>query len=87
MTYEAVFKHGELVLALKAKRLLEGGLGMRAAAKQMGVTLATYQRIESGKTFRLKHFISVINWLQASPNVFICPIIKPEIENKTNSSH
>lgn len=55
----------ELSLKTKQKR---GGMGIRAAAKEIGISPATLSRIETGKQPDLKSFRLICEWLNIDPS-------------------
>lgn len=56
----------ELSLKVKQKR---GGMGIRAAAKEIGISPATLSRIETGKQPDLRSFKLLCEWLNIDPSV------------------
>lgn len=56
----------ELSLKVKQKR---GGMGIRAAAKEIGISPATLSRIETGKQPDLSSFKLLCKWLKIDPSV------------------
>lgn len=55
----------ELSLKVKQKR---GGMGIRAAAKEIGISPATLSRIETGKQPDLRSFKLLCEWLNIDPS-------------------
>lgn len=56
----------ELSLKVKQKR---GGMGIRTAAKEIGISPATLSRIETGKQPDLKSFRLICEWLNIDPSL------------------
>ena len=48
-----------------------GTLGVRAAAKEIGISPATLSRIENGNVPDLATFASICQWLDTDPNQFL----------------
>jgi len=48
-----------------------GTLGVRAAAKEIGISSATLSRIENGNVPDLATFAAICNWLGTDPNLFL----------------
>ena len=55
----------ELSLRVKQQR---GGMGIRAAAKEIGISPATLSRIEAGKQPDLTSFKLICKWLNLDPS-------------------
>lgn len=58
----------ELSLKIKQKR---GGMGIRAAAKEIGISPATLSRVETGKQPDLKSFRLICEWLNIDPSTVL----------------
>lgn len=56
----------ELSLKIKQKR---GGMGIRAAAKEIGISPATLSRVETGKQPDINSFRLICAWLDIDPGV------------------
>lgn len=61
----SIEKLGEMVVERR------GTLGVRAAAKEIGVSSATLSRIENGNVPDLATFAAVCRWLDEDPNQFL----------------
>ena len=48
-----------------------GTLGVRAAAKEIGISPATLSRIENGNVPDLATFAAICRWLGQDPNMFL----------------
>ena len=48
-----------------------GTLGVRAAAKEIGISHATLSRVENGNVPDLATFASICRWLDEDPNQFL----------------
>jgi transcriptional regulator with XRE-family HTH domain len=44
------------------------GLSMRPAARQIGVTLSTLERIESGQNTSTRQLMKIFTWLEEPPD-------------------
>lgn len=55
------------------ERIVErrGTLGVRAAAKEIGISSATLSRIENGNIPDLATFAAICGWLDEDPNQFL----------------
>ncbi|WP_425063792.1 helix-turn-helix domain-containing protein [Pyruvatibacter mobilis] len=62
------FNTGELGKMIAAKR---GTLGVRAAAKEVGISPATLSRIENGHVPDLATFAAICEWLDEDPAQFL----------------
>jgi DNA-binding Xre family transcriptional regulator len=58
-------------LALKTKRIIEKDMGLRDAAKIIGVSSSTLSRMENCKKSDLDSVIIVCNWLRLPLSQFI----------------
>jgi transcriptional regulator with XRE-family HTH domain len=58
----------ELGLRVKQKR---GAMGIREAAKEVGVSPATLSRVEAGKQPDLSTFEKLCKWLDVDPNTLL----------------
>tara|TARA_R110002110_G_C13451999_1_gene717155 strand:- start:1042 stop:1377 length:336 start_codon:yes stop_codon:yes gene_type:complete len=58
-------KLGEMVVERR------GTLGVRAAAKAIGISPATLSRIENGHVPDLTTFAAICRWLDEDPNLFL----------------
>jgi transcriptional regulator with XRE-family HTH domain len=58
----------ELSLHVKEKR---GSRGVREVAKEIGISIATLSRIESGKQPDLQNFTKICRWLGIEPNTIL----------------
>lgn len=56
----------ELSLKIKQKR---GGMGIRAAAKEIGISPATLSRVETGKQPDMSSFKLICKWLNIDPGL------------------
>ena len=63
----SIEKLGEMVVEYRDSR----ALGIRAAAKQIGISSATLSRIENGNVPDLATFASICKWLGTDPNLFL----------------
>ena len=48
-----------------------GHLGVRAAAAEVGISSATFSRIENGQMPDLETFAKICKWLEVDPNQFL----------------
>lgn len=68
----------ELSLKVRAKR---GNLGIRAVAKEIGISHTTLARVESGKHPDLKTFGLICKWLDIDPNGLLGLADRPPIDS------
>lgn len=61
----SIEKLGEMIVERR------GTLGVRAAAKEIGISSATLSRIENGNVPDLVTFASICKWLDKDPNLFL----------------
>lgn len=54
---------GACLNALRRLRNPDGKTTLRVMASEVGISLATYHRIENGKDMDSKHLLTVLNWL------------------------
>ena len=47
--------------------------GMRDAAKQIGISPATYQRMESGRAVDAENFMAACFWMDKNPGQYFNP--------------
>ena len=59
---------GQIGALLRERR---GALGVRQAAREIGVSAATLSRIENGKQPDLDTFAKLCRWLEVSPSAFL----------------
>ena len=74
----------ELSLKVKQKR---GGMGIRAAAKEIGISPATLSRIETGKQPDLRSFKLLCEWLNIDPSVALGVSAKVGIPSTQVAAH
>lgn len=55
----------------KAVRKARGDMGVRSAAKEVGVSHATFSRVENGKEPDLETFARICRWLRRDPRYFL----------------
>lgn len=61
----SIEKLGELIVERR------GTLGVRAAAKEIGISAATLSRVENGNVPDLATFAAICQWLDEDPNQFL----------------
>jgi transcriptional regulator with XRE-family HTH domain len=69
---------GELARLIAAKR---GSRGVRTAAAEVGISSATFSRIENGHMPDLATFAKVCQWLERDPNEFL-GVNAPDLASK-----
>lgn len=60
---EIKFRKDVLRKDLITKRMIELNINMQDSADQIGISKATYSRMESGKDMDMESFVKVLNWL------------------------
>ncbi|WP_368039552.1 helix-turn-helix domain-containing protein [Sphingomonas sp. ID1715] len=65
----------ELARLMREKR---GSVGVRAAAAEVGISSATFSRIENGHMPDLESFAKVCAWLKVNPSEFLGTPVKQE---------
>ena len=56
---------------LVLKRMISLNISMGEAAKQIGISKATYSRIESGKLPDIETYMKTLNWLNKQGSEYI----------------
>jgi DNA-binding XRE family transcriptional regulator len=64
------FNSERFIRDIREKRLIDNRMGLREAAKQIGIGSSTLNRIESGKPCDIDTFCLVIVWLAEQPNTY-----------------
>ena len=64
------FNSEKFIRDIREKRLVDNRMGLREAAKQIGIGSSTLNRIENGKPCDMATFCLVICWLAEQPNTY-----------------
>lgn len=65
-----VFDKETFAKAVKQKRVIDLGIGMREASDVTGVSISTLSRVENKKPFDMKTFATLCGWLKVDINTF-----------------
>jgi DNA-binding Xre family transcriptional regulator len=65
------FEAAEFSSAIRTKRLIHKDIGLREAAKEIGISSSTLSRMENCKNAELDKLLLVSNWLKIPLSVYI----------------
>lgn len=68
---------------IKSKR---GNLGLRSAAKEIGISAPTLSRIEQGNLPDIETYLKICEWLNVPSNYFTTEDIEDNVKSKVTAS-